>query len=197
MSDPVDREALKANYTRRLQKLQERRALLGFAAHPSIDLEIEEIQLSLRSLDAQEASATSHVLENETGAASRQPNHGPDSSAPATPASGDTTIHNSAAFYGSVGNVHQGSGDINVYGDQQDREIVPEWRIGLLRRGVRDHAPPDLAEAAQLRVNSLEDAIRRHDADDAEDALRWLQRRMPALASQVHELRRHLSDMSA
>jgi hypothetical protein len=183
MPDHADREALRANYTRRLQKLEQRRALLGYAADPSIDIEIEEIQMHLRTLESQDASDASQVAEHDAAAASSQP-----------PNRQDGSTHISAIFHEKVENVHAGSGDINVYGSQQPSEIVPQRLIGLLRRGVRDHAPPNLAEAARIQVNSLENAIRRHDADDAEDALGWLLRRVPALAGPIDELRQHLSD---
>lgn len=189
MHDGVDRETLKANYIRRLQKLHEQGALLGYAADPKIELEIEDIEARLQELDAQ----------GEVGAAPSEPGGGQQPPQEQRPAPGDAAVQNKIKFVGPVGNVHIGSGDINVnvYGDRPPAEIVPQWRIGLLRRGVREHAPPHLAEAAQLRVTSLENAIRRHDADDAEDTLSWLERRVPALASQIQELRQYLSDWSA
>ena len=170
---------------RRLQKLEEQRALLGFSADPSIDLEIEQIQQSLRTLDAEDAASASHAAENQVGATS-QPSDRRDGSP-----------HINANFHGKVDNVHIGCGDINVYGNQQPREMVPEHLLGLLRRGVREYAPANLADAALIHVNILENAIRRHDADDAEDALSWLRRRVPALDDQIQELRQRLNERSA
>jgi hypothetical protein len=184
MPDYVDRESLRANHVRRLQKLAEQRALQGYATDPKIDLEIEDIQAQLRALETLSAPDANQAAGRAPGGASSQ-----------RPDQQDSSTHISATFNGQVGNVHTGSGDINVTSTATPvPEIGRQGLIGLLRRGVRDYASPDLAEAARMRVDSLENAFSRHNAEDAEDALSWLLRRLPALAGPIHELRKHLSD---
>ena len=63
MPDYVDRESLRANHVRRLQKLAEQRALQGYATDPKIDLEIEDIQAQLRALETLSAPDASQAAE--------------------------------------------------------------------------------------------------------------------------------------